>query len=203
MDRLADLSLDELLAAVAARTPTPGGGAVAAAVGALASALGQMALAYSAGAKTPPDVRAALDDAMGRFARARTLLMELAAEDAHAFERLQESQRLPKDSPDRPERLAAAAELALGPPRATLAACSDLLRLMESIAPSCSRFLRSDLAIAAVLADAAARASRWNIRVNLPLLRDDHARETAGAGADAIVDACDARRRRVEETCLG
>ncbi len=43
------LPLHDFLADVAARTPTPGGGSVAAAVGALGAALARMALAYTEG----------------------------------------------------------------------------------------------------------------------------------------------------------
>ena len=42
------LPLRDFLADIAARTPTPGGGSVAAAVGAFAAALARMALAYTA-----------------------------------------------------------------------------------------------------------------------------------------------------------
>ena len=48
--------LDEFLNAVAAREPTPGGGAVAATAGALGAALARMVAAYSISPKVAPDV---------------------------------------------------------------------------------------------------------------------------------------------------
>ncbi|MEZ6243951.1 MAG: cyclodeaminase/cyclohydrolase family protein [Phycisphaerales bacterium] len=194
-------TFDDLLASIAAKTPAPGGGAVASAVGALAAALGSMVVAYSVGKKSLAEHEAPLRDAATRLENARAVLLALAGEDAAAFSLLSELQRLPEGDARRASEEGAAREAVLQAPRAVLAASLDLLRLLESLVPITNRHLRSDLAIAAVLAEATARSAAWNVSVNLPLVPDegrraDLERETARMIADAR-----SRASRVEGAC--
>lgn len=161
-----------LLDAIASKSPTPGGGAVASAVGALAAALAGMVIAYSRGRKSLAEHEPELAGAADRLHAARELALGLAREDAEAYGAVSELQKLPATDPRRVRELPGAVEAAIQAPRATMAACLDLLRLFEGLAPIANRNLRSDLAIAGVLAEAAARACRWNVLVNLPLLSD-------------------------------
>lgn len=167
---LTALPFGELLDRIGEKSPTPGGGAVAAAVGTLAAALGRMVVSYSEGKKDLAEHEPALRDAAATLERARWMLLELAAEDMAAYDALNAAMKMPKDAPGRAERIAALALDALRPPMAMLAACVELLRLFDSLTTRSNRHLRSDLAIAAVLAESAARASSWNVSVNTPLL---------------------------------
>ena len=54
--------------------------------------------------------------------------------------------------------------------RAVVGACCDLLRQMESLAPITNQQLRSDLAIAAILTEGAAKSGWWNVKMNVMLL---------------------------------
>ena len=68
-------------------------------------------------------------------------------------------------------------------PMAVVAASVDLLRLFDTLATRTNRYLRSDLAIAAVLADATARSSRWNVLINSrELPADERSRVEAELG---------------------
>lgn len=198
-------AIHQALDAVAAKTPAPGGGFVASAVGGLAAALGQMVLAYSLGKKRLAAHEAVNQAAAERLAAARALLLALAGEDAQAYELVNELSRLPSDDPRRKAQLPAAAMAATQAPVATAAACADLLRLFETMTATTNEHLRSDLAIAAILADAGARACRWNVLVNLPGLVD------AGVAPDrvdrilpdldAMLAQASARAARIEATC--
>lgn len=172
---LESLSVAELLERVSAKTPTPGGGTVAPLVGALAAALASMVVRYSEGRKELAAHAGDLLDAAGQLETMRRLLVELAREDAEAYTALNEALRRPKDDPARDAAVAQAADAAVTPPLATIAACAELLRLLDSLADKTNRTLRPDLSIAAVLAEAAARASRHNIAANVPLLASSRA----------------------------
>jgi len=80
-----------------------------------------------------------------------------------------------------------------------IAVANDLLRLFERLGPISNQHLRSDLAIAAVLAEACARAGAWNVMINLPLLTDEKERaEVEAQTRHAVADArarCDAIER--------
>ncbi len=170
MAELRHLSIEEFLARLASREPTPGGGAVGALTGALAAALGEMTCAYTL---NHPKFAAAQDEVAEiatRLERARGMLVGLIDEDARAYAGLSGAFKTPKTDVERQDRIAAAASVAAGVPfqTAELAARlqSDLQRLLEVGNP----MLRSDTLSALAHADAAVAAAAANVRANLPYL---------------------------------
>jgi methenyltetrahydrofolate cyclohydrolase len=194
--------LDDFLAALASKSPAPGGGAVTATTSALAAALGQMVVAYSVNLKRLSDHKPALESAIRKLENARALVLALAREDAEAYAHLSELMRTPDDHPSKAQALPAAALAATQVPLAVIAACADLLRLFESLVAITNRNLRSDLAIAAVLADAAGRASLWNVRINLPLLEECDLHGGIMETARSMIAEMTARTQRIEQGCL-
>jgi methenyltetrahydrofolate cyclohydrolase len=170
--QLSQQPLGELLAAIGAKTPAPGGGAVASLCGALAAALAKMVVAYSLGKKSLAEHQPALERSDATLARTVDMLLELAREDAEAYGLVNELSKLPTDDARRVRELPAAKQAAVHVPQAVVGVCADLLRLLESMTTTTNRHLRSDLAIAAILAEAGARAAYWNVRVNLASLDD-------------------------------
>lgn len=157
----------DLLESVAAKTPTPGGGAVASAVGALAAALAGMVVSYSVGKKTLAAHEPLLQEARAELTRARTLLLRLADEDAAAYGLVNELQKLPETDSRRVAELPAALQAAADVPLAAMALSVDLLRMYQDLVPKTNKFLHSDLGIATVLAEAANRSSAWNVAANM------------------------------------
>lgn len=200
MQPLESFTFGALLESTAAKTPTPGGGAVASAVGALAAALAGMVVSYSVGKKSLAVHEPALQAASTYLANARSLLLGLGDEDAQAYGVVNELSRLPEGDERRSRELPAALRAAVQIPLATMGACADVLRLMEQLASTTNRQLRSDLGIAAVLACAAAESSLWNVEINVPSLGEGSAimAEARRCAAD-----CRSRRERVEAACRG
>lgn len=201
MTTIASHSFDSLLSSIAAKTPSPGGGAVACASGALAAALANMVVAYSLGKKNLAAHQQDLDSASAALTRLRSMLVELGDEDAQAYALVNELQKLPENDPRRRAELPAAIQASIQIPMAAIAACDDLLRLCERLAPITNTYLHSDLAIAAVLAESSARASRWNVLVNVALLPDPAARERTLAEADRSLADAAKRRDSIERAC--
>jgi formiminotetrahydrofolate cyclodeaminase len=164
------IPFSDLLDRIAEKSPCPGGGAVVGAAAALAAALAHMAVNFSSGRRDLAGHQPALDAAALTLERARWMLLTLAEEDMQAYAALNDAMKRSKDHPDRSSTIAPAAASASEPPLAIIAACTDLLRLFAALVPKTNPHLRSDLAIAAVLAEASARASRWNVAANAPLL---------------------------------
>jgi formiminotetrahydrofolate cyclodeaminase len=200
MTSLASLHFGDLLSQIAAKTPAPGGGAVACATGALAASLAHMVVSYSLGKKSLAAHQDSLQHASAALKRANQLLLELADEDAHAYALVNELMRLPETDPRRQQEWGAAIDASIQIPMAAIATCADLLRLAETLAPITNTMLHSDLAIAAVLAESAARASRWNVLVNVAALPADR-RTPILAEADRILESAAARARAVERAC--
>jgi len=190
-----------MLDAVAAKSPTPGGGAVASAVGALGAALGSMVLAYSVDRKSLADHRPALAAAAARLGAARRDLLVLADEDAAGYGELNALMKLPEGDAARIAKWSAAVERALGAPLSIARACATMLELLSTLPAITNPHLKSDLAIAAVLAEAAARSAWWNVAVNLPLLSDAPRRVAVEREGRELLARAGRVRAEVERAC--
>lgn len=200
MQPIAASTFGELLGNVAAKTPAPGGGAVASAAGALASSLANMVVAYSLGKKNLAEHQPTLERAAKMLAKAGEILLQLADEDAAAYALVNELSKLPEDDARRMREYPDAVEAAVNVPRAVVGTCCDVLRLLEQLAPITNKHLRSDLAIAAILAEAAAKSGWWNVAVNLTLIEDETARQVREEMMGMLEEAA-ARRVRIERAC--
>lgn len=174
--------------ATAAKTPTPGGGSVAGTVGALGTALGEMALNFTRGKKKFAEHAETHEHLAGRLARARSLFFDLIADDLAAFGMLSEASRM-GDGPEKSEAMDLALAAAINVPRETAKLCLAVLDDLNTLQPICSAWLVSDLAAGAVLAAATVDLCDFNVRINARMLDD-------AAQADEIRQASTADRRR-------
>jgi len=186
------MPLGDLLTAVAAKTPTPGGGAVACAAGALAAALAGMVVSYSVGKKDLAPHKDTLLAAQHELTRARAMFLTLADEDAAAYGLLNELQRLPEADPRRVAEYAGAVRASVNVPLAAVAAAEELARRCSALVPMSNKFLSSDLVVAAILAAAAAESAACNVRINFPLL-------TEAAERDALAETLSTMLTRTHE----
>lgn len=195
------MTVQDYLARVGAKTPSPGGGAVACSTGATAAALAKMVVEYSIGKKNLAEHEPMLARAGAALGRLVDVFLQLADEDALAYGLVNELSRLPEDDERRKREYPAAVEAAVQAPRATLAACADLLTLITSLVTTTNRHLRSDLAIAAILAEAGAKSAWWNVAVNLPLITDAARRGAIEAECRGEVERAATQRAAVEQGC--
>ena len=174
---LTDLPVHAFLERLGSSDPVPGGGSAAALAAAMGAALVAMVAELTIGrpayAEHEATVRSLRFDALER----RTELLDLAQEDATAYDVVVRARHMPKDS--EAERSArtqalheAMREAARIPLRAAVVA-SEVLDLAERIAPIGNRNAASDAGVAAQLAAAGLRGALLNVRINLPYLADD------------------------------
>lgn len=184
--------LADFLAATAARTPTPGGGAVAALAGALAAAIGEMALNYSSGKRDLAAFEPELSRAVAELRKAREMLLQLMVEDQAAFAELTAARK----GGD-----AAATTAALGAcvrgPQAVMVTALAILQLSQTLVDKVNRFLLSDLAVSAELAMATVRAAAHNVRVNLSSFDVPADRDRVAAETDQLLAAAVAAVRQL------
>jgi formiminotetrahydrofolate cyclodeaminase len=165
-------SLEEFTAAIASRSPVPGGGAVAAITLAHGAALGAMVVAFSLGKKAFAEHEEVLLAATLEFESMRSEALKLADDDARGFEALAKLFPLAQDDPERTSAMPAAINGAIQPPLQIVELAMKFVTLCESLQGRSSKMLRSDLVIAAQLGAVAADAAAWNVRVNLPTLTE-------------------------------
>ncbi|MBK6458632.1 MAG: glutamate formimidoyltransferase [Gemmatimonadetes bacterium] len=169
-------TLSGFVASVAAPTPAPGGGSVAAHVGALGASLAQMVAGLTIGRKK----YAAVEDDMKALAlEAAALgstLAALVARDAAAYGDVMKAYTLPKDTEEQSaERTAAIDHALLGAaqvPLETARACAAVADLAQRAARHGNTNCASDAGVAALLAEAACRGAVYNVRINVASLSD-------------------------------
>ncbi len=161
------------LDAVAAGTPTPGGGSVAALAGALAAALTSMVCQLTLH-KQP-----GAEDMDRILQQAQTLRGELSGmveSDARAYDAVLQAYRKPQGSPQEKEERAAAIQSALeGAARVPLRVAEGAVQVLQLLPPLLETGLpsaASDVGVAAYLAQAALKGASLNVRTNLRSLRD-------------------------------
>ncbi|MEM1330753.1 MAG: cyclodeaminase/cyclohydrolase family protein [Planctomycetota bacterium] len=194
-------TIEGWLDSLASTTPTPGGGAASAHTAATASALTRMVLGYALASPRLAGHEPHNQQAADALDRARARALELAQADAEAYGALNASFKLPKDDPDRAERISRGAAGAVAPPTELLDLSAHILTCIESVLPTTSRMLSSDLAVAAALAEAAGRGAAWNIRANLGLLASEEDPAGRATRADEAVARCRAAAERIEAAC--
>ncbi|HUI44303.1 MAG TPA: formimidoyltransferase-cyclodeaminase, partial [Terriglobia bacterium] len=161
---------------VAADTPTPGGGSVAALAAALGAALGEMVCRLTLKKKSFAAHYDQLGDAVGRLEGLRRSLMEAVDRDAASYDGVIRAMRLPKTTgAEQAARSAAideANKLATLVPLGTAELAAKTLRLLEMLRPITMPQAASDLKVGVSLAAAGRAGSLDNVRANLPSIQD-------------------------------
>ena len=197
------MTVSEMLDAVAARQPTPGGGAIAALTVAMAASLGEMVLRYRIGRTDAAAHDALHGETLESLERLRSSAVEGADTDARAFERLSALWKLPADDQRRQAEWADAVAGAIDAPQHVIATGLAVLELLERVSPTVGTNLRSDLAIAALLARSGVHAAAWNVSVNLPQLADDARAADLEQETSRTVARAEALRDAIERPCRG
>ncbi|GAA1507470.1 cyclodeaminase/cyclohydrolase family protein [Nocardioides humi] len=156
---LPHLPLDELIDLVGRRTPTPGGGAVAAISLSMAASLVQMVIAYSdaeAGGEALGETR------LVRLRAAGGEALALARRDAEAYAAYRAAHRA-----GTPEARRAALEAAIDVPLAVCALAAEVAEAATRLAAEGNPRLHADAVIASQLAAAAAEGAAALVLSNL------------------------------------
>ncbi|MCK5941072.1 MAG: cyclodeaminase/cyclohydrolase family protein [Planctomycetes bacterium] len=185
-------SFQELVESLAAKTPTPGGGAAAAMAGCMGTSLFLMTVRFSQGKKANADRE---DD----LARVETLLQDhlqrllpMAERDCKAFDLVSAAYGMPKDSDDqkalRDKAIQEAMVGAMVVPEETQAMIRDVFVAMEKVSDCIGKAIVSDLASGAALLLAAAEGAYLNVRINAAYLSNRELADSTMTRATAVRD---------------
>ena len=180
-EKLVRMTLKDFAALAASEAPAPGGGSVAAYMGALGAALATMVANLSSHKRGWDDRWKEFSDIAERGQALVSELTALVDEDTASFDAIMAAFGLPKDTPEQKEARAAAIEAA------TLGAASVPLRTMEASLKALPLALEvaqkglsasaSDAGVAALAAVAGIRGAALNVRINAASLKDRSAAE--------------------------
>jgi glutamate formiminotransferase/formiminotetrahydrofolate cyclodeaminase len=167
---------ESFLEEVAASTPTPGGGSVAALTGALAAALTNKVCNLTLSRGSYASVAEELESVLEEAEALRQGLAALVEGDVRAYQKVLEAYRLPKASAADKEARSAAIQQALeGAAEVPLKVAEGAVRVLELVPTVLERGLpgaASDVGVAAYMAEGALKGAALNVRTNLSSIRD-------------------------------
>ncbi len=199
--RLTDMTLKAFADETASESPAPGGGSIAAYMGALAAALGTMVANLSAH-------KAGWDERWEEFSNyadgGRILVDRLTAlvdEDTEAFNRIMAVYAMPKSTDEekaaRAEALEKATLYATEVPLNTMKTAFDAFELLEVMAREGNPASVSDAGVGALAARAAVLGAQLNVRINASGLKDRTRAEALCDEADEIATLANMREQEI------
>lgn len=182
---------------MAAKTPTPGGGAAAAMAGCMGTSLFLMTVRFSKGKKANVDREGDLARVEGALEGHLQQLMPMAARDCEAFDLVSAAFRMPKETDDQKAERSAAIQAgmvgAMLVPEETQQMIRDVFVTMAEVSDCIGTSIASDLASGAALLLAGAEGAYLNVRINAAELKD---RALADQTMSRANDVRDEIRRR-------
>ncbi len=164
------------LEAVAAPTPTPGGGSVAAFAGAMAASLGQMVAGSSRKKKSQWAVVDKLSEALDNMRRAAEELTAAIDRDADSYDDVMLAFKLPHgdaaETKWREEAIQIATRAAAEVPLEVADRTVALFERLGQLAAIAAASMKSDLDVARWMAAAGAKGALANVEINLDGIKD-------------------------------
>ena len=174
---LTALRVRDLLDQLASGEPTPVGGAAAALAGALAASLIGMACNLTVGREKFADVEAEVREILRRADELRARLSQGVSADAAAYSGVIAARGLPRgDDPEkarRAEAIQVATREAARVPLEVAEDCAAVLGLCESAVRITNPHTISDVAVAALLAEAGLHGALMSVEINLASIKDE------------------------------
>lgn len=164
------------LDAVAAPTPTPGGGSVSAFAAALSASLGQMVAALSRKKKSQAAHVDRLSEQLETLRKATDAFAEAIDRDAAAYDAVMAAFKLPQGNAEetrhREEAIQAATKGAAEVPLEVAARATRLCQQLQQLEAIAAASMKSDLEVARLIAAAGAKGALANVEINLEGLKD-------------------------------
>jgi glutamate formiminotransferase / formiminotetrahydrofolate cyclodeaminase len=174
---LLKMNLREFCNETLSDSPAPGGGSVAALMGALGASLGGMVANLSAGKRGWDDKLQFFSDWAVKAQKLKDELLFLVDEDTNAFNKVMDAFGLPKGSDEEKRARAAAIEsatkYAAEIPLKVMATASKSYELLAEMAENGNPASVSDVGVGALATRACVEGAALNVRINLGQLKDE------------------------------
>lgn len=170
------MTLKDFVEEVASESPAPGGGSIAAYVGALGVALGTMVANLSSHKRGWDDRWEEFSDWAEQGQRLKAQLMHFVDEDTRAFNQLMEAHRLPQNTDaakkTRAQAIEAATQYATKVPFQVMEVALEAMEVIQNMAVLGNPNSVSDAGVGAMCARTAVLGAYLNVQINAAALTD-------------------------------
>jgi formiminotetrahydrofolate cyclodeaminase len=172
-----DKTIHQFLDDLASKSATPGGGSVAAIMGAMGAALVSMVCNLTIGKKNYESIEPEMKELLARSESLRAQLMDMVRSDVEVFNKVMAAYGLPKETDEqksaRSEQIQLALQEATDIPIECAKACAEVIRLSKIAAEKGNRNVVSDAGVAVVAGHAALKSAALNVYVNVSSIKDE------------------------------
>lgn len=192
---LTNKSIDYYITQTASGEPTPGGGSVSALVGSLGAALISMVNNLTVGKKSyeelPEDVKSEFQEKFREIEVVIEDLKGIIEEDTHAFSKVMEAFKLPKDTDEEKEARGQAIQdgykVALEVPLRCAKKCLRALELQDIFAEYGNVQAITDVGVGTLLSYAGVEGALFNVIINVGSIKDQEFKKEVEDEIDSIM----------------
>ncbi len=200
---LVKMNLREFCNETLSDSPAPGGGSVAALMGALGASLGGMVANLSAGKRGWDDKLEYFSDWAVKAQRLKDELLSLVDEDTAAFNKVMDAFALPKESAEekavRSRAIEEATKYAAQVPLKVMETASKSYELLAEMAGKGNPASISDVGVGALATRACIEGAALNVRINLGQLKDEKFKAALANKLQEISEGSDTQFKKVSE----
>jgi len=199
--RLVDMDLKSFANETASESPAPGGGSIAAYVGALGVSLGTMVANLSSHKRGWDEKWEYYSNWAEKGQAYKDRLLHLVDEDTNAFNKIMEAFGLPKGSDEekaaRKQAIQDATKGAIQTPLDVMQTCVDSMEVMLEMAKTGLPASISDAGVGVLCARAGVRGAHLNVKINASGLEDKDFVKEVFAKADALSSKAEALENEI------
>ena len=200
---LVKMNLREFCNETLSDSPAPGGGSVAAVMGALGASLGGMVANLSAGKRGWDDKLAYFSDWAVKAQQLKDELLSLVDEDTAAFNKVMDAFALPKESAEekaaRSRAIEEATKYASEVPLKVMETAHKSYELLSEMADKGNPASISDVGVGALGTRACIEGAALNVRINLGQLKDEKFKTTLANKVQEISENSDTQFKKISE----
>lgn len=184
-------TLEQFIAELSSKAPTPGGGGASALAGAIGAGLASMVASLTDGKKKYAEYQTDIDRILQEAECLAGRLLDLIREDASAFEPLSRAYSLPTETPEETDLKEQVMEQALLTaslvPLQIMETVMEVIDLQEELLIKGSVLAVSDVGVGVKMLEAALEGASLNIYINTRMMKDREQAERLNTQADELI----------------
>ena len=195
-------NIGSFLSEAASKSPTPGGGSIAALAAAMGAAMGSMVANLTMGPKYEDTIEIMetcvkkMEDFMGDCEK-------VMVEDINAFQGYMNALKMPKETEDdkllRSQEIQEATINSTAAPLKLMRLCNQGLDELLQIVNLANKNVISDLEIGAILMEAAAQSAYLTVKMNLPVIKDMNLKQKVEIEAKGLSKEIQSKKNIIDE----